>query len=95
MIKRFQALGGDVEQVDFKKMGALISDVIPKGDLYGAGITKRDIVGLMLEGKNAPEIATRVQRVLDTYEAAVTEQPAHAVGYAGKVSLGSPQRGSE
>lgn len=95
LIKRFTALGGDIEQVDFKKMGALINDVIPKSDLYGAGITKRNIVDMMLEGKNGPEIAKRTQQILDTYQAAVTEPSAQAPTYAGKVSLGRPNRGSE
>ena len=95
MIKRFEALGGDVAEVDFAKMGALIGEVIPKNQLYGAGIRQKDIVDMMLSGKNAPEIMKRVQQVMDTYTAAVSEAPTHAIGYAGKVQLGSPARSGE
>ncbi len=95
MLKRFQALGGDPEQIDFIKMGALISEVIPKSDLYGAGIRQKDVVDMMLSGKNAGEVTKRVQSVLDTYEAAVSEPAAHGQSYLGKMPLGTPQAGSE
>lgn len=94
MLDRYQALGGDPEQIDFVQMGALISNVIPKSDLYGMGITKKKIVGMMLNGKDAPEVTAKVQQVLDTYEAAVTEPAAHALGYAGRQDLGTPRRGA-
>lgn len=95
MLGRYQALGGDPEQVDFVKMGALISEVLPKNELYGAGITKKDIVNMMLSGKNAGEVTKRVQNVLDTYEAAVSEPAAHVQGYAGRAPLGTPAASSE
>ena len=94
-IKRFQALGGDLDSIDFAKMGSLIGQVIPKNELYGQGIRKRDIVEMMLSGKNAGEITKRVQTVLDTYEAAVTEPGAQPQNYAGQPNTRTPQRGSE
>lgn len=95
MLNRYQALGGDPDQIDFVQMGALINNVIPKSELYGMGITKKKIVSMMLNGKNAPEVTAKVQQVLDTYEAAVSEAPAHAIGYAGQQNLGTPRRASE
>jgi hypothetical protein len=92
-IQRFEALGGNVDEIDFAKMGSLINEVIPKSDLYGAGITKKAVVNMMLNGKNAGEITSRVKNVLATYEAAVTEPTAQAPTYAGQVRLGTPAQG--
>ncbi len=84
-LKRYEALGGDVDQIDYTKIGSLIGQVIPKNELYGAGIRKKDIVDMMLNGKNASEITKRVQTVLDTYEAAVTEPGAQSQNQQGRV----------
>ena len=84
-LKRYTALGGDVESIDYTKIGSLIGQVIPKNDLYGAGITKKNIVDMMLNGKNAPDITKRVQQVLDTYEAAVSEPGAQSQNQQGRV----------
>ncbi len=95
LIKHFQATGGDLKGVDFAQMGSLIANVVPKNELYGAGIRKRDIVEMMLNGKNAADITKRVQNVLDTYEAAVTEPGAQSQNQQGKTYQNTPQKSSE
>ena len=94
-LKRFKALGGNVQDVDFAEMGRLIRDVIPKSDLYGMGIREKDIVQMAFNGKNANAIADKVSQVLTTYQLAVTEEGAQAPTYAGEVRLGTPGKGSE
>lgn len=49
---------------DFQKLATNIQEVYPLSQLYGKGVTKKDLAVLALGGKGAPRIAERVQEIL-------------------------------
>jgi hypothetical protein len=96
---RFEALnpGQEVENLgqDFYAKLAEAAKSIPISKLYGAGVTKKDIVALGFGGKRAPEIADRVQRVLATYGARFEPQVEPQLYSSGMAGGAEPVQSTE
>jgi len=87
-----QMLPGD--QVDYKGLAEAVH-ALPASELYGAGITKKDILKMAFGVKGAENIADRVRGVLATYQARFEPQGTPQLNQGGLQTGQTPRQASE
>jgi hypothetical protein len=78
-IRAIESTGVQVESAttqDFVELAALVETAFPLSQIYKSGIKKTDLIQLKFGGPKAPQVALRVQRLLNTHAAFEDEERA-------------------